>query len=87
MRFESASFFKPKKKRQVLQKELKCRRFGAHLLWKGTLFMFKRLKCCAVFRITAHLVHKLRQNKGQKYGVGSACIGGGQGIAILLEKM
>jgi len=37
-------------------------------------------------RITAHLVHKLRR-EGQKYGIGSACIGGGQGISVLLEKM
>jgi len=37
-------------------------------------------------RISAHVVHKLRQ-KEQKYGIGSACIGGGQGIAILFEKM
>jgi len=37
-------------------------------------------------RISAHLVHKLRQN-GEKYGLGSACIGGGQGIAILFEKV
>merc|ERR1711936_811252 len=36
-------------------------------------------------RISAHLVHKLRQ-KDQKYGIGSACIGGGQGIAIMFEK-
>jgi len=37
-------------------------------------------------RISGHVVHKLRQ-KNQKYGIGSACIGGGQGIAILFEKM
>ena len=37
-------------------------------------------------RISAHVVHKLRR-EGQKYGIGSACIGGGQGIAILFEKM
>ncbi len=37
-------------------------------------------------RISAHVVHKLRQN-GEKLGIGSACIGGGQGIAILFEKM
>ncbi len=37
-------------------------------------------------RISAHLVHKLRQN-GEKYGLGSACIGGGQGIAILFERV
>jgi len=37
-------------------------------------------------RISGHLVHKLRR-EGQKYGIGSACIGGGQGISILFEKM
>ena len=36
-------------------------------------------------RITAHLVHELRR-RGGKYAVGSACIGGGQGIAVVLEK-
>uniref|UniRef100_A0A3B3DQ65 Acetyl-CoA acyltransferase 2 n=1 Tax=Oryzias melastigma TaxID=30732 RepID=A0A3B3DQ65_ORYME len=36
-------------------------------------------------RITGHLVHELRR-RGGKYAVGSACIGGGQGIAIILEK-
>ena len=36
-------------------------------------------------RISAHVVHKLRQN-GEKLGIGSACIGGGQGIAILFES-
>ena len=37
-------------------------------------------------RITAHLVHELRR-RGEKYAVGSACIGGGQGIALVLENM
>ncbi|XP_041467049.1 3-ketoacyl-CoA thiolase, mitochondrial-like [Lytechinus variegatus] len=37
-------------------------------------------------RITAHLVHELRR-RGNKYGVGSACIGGGQGIAVILESL
>ena len=37
-------------------------------------------------RITAHLVHTLRRIGG-RYGVGSACIGGGQGIAIVLESL
>jgi len=37
-------------------------------------------------RISGHVVHKLRR-EGQKYGIGSACIGGGQGIALLFEKM
>jgi len=36
-------------------------------------------------RIMAHLTHELRR-RGGKYGVGSACIGGGQGIAIVIEK-
>ncbi|XP_039278102.1 3-ketoacyl-CoA thiolase, mitochondrial [Nilaparvata lugens] len=37
-------------------------------------------------RITAHIVHELRR-KNLKLGVGSACIGGGQGIALLIEKV
>jgi acetyl-CoA acyltransferase 2 len=37
-------------------------------------------------RITAHLVHELRR-KNLKRAIGSACIGGGQGIAILLERV
>lgn len=37
-------------------------------------------------RITAHLTHELRRT-GCKYAIGSACIGGGQGIAVLLERV
>lgn len=37
-------------------------------------------------RITAHVAHELRR-RGLKYGIGSACIGGGQGIALLLEAL
>ncbi|XP_033646653.1 3-ketoacyl-CoA thiolase, mitochondrial-like [Asterias rubens] len=37
-------------------------------------------------RITAHLAHEIRR-VGGKYAVGSACIGGGQGIAVILENM
>jgi acetyl-CoA acyltransferase 2 len=37
-------------------------------------------------RIAAHLTHALRV-LGKKYALGSACIGGGQGIAIVLESM
>lgn len=36
-------------------------------------------------RITANLVHHLQRTNG-KYAIGSACIGGGQGISLLLEK-
>ena len=34
-------------------------------------------------RITGHLVHALNRT-GSKYALGSACIGGGQGIAVIL---
>ncbi|XP_078666376.1 3-ketoacyl-CoA thiolase, mitochondrial-like [Branchiostoma floridae x Branchiostoma belcheri] len=37
-------------------------------------------------RITGHLVHELRR-RGAKQAIGSACIGGGQGIAVLLESV
>uniref|UniRef100_A0A8D0LBD9 Acetyl-CoA acyltransferase 2 n=1 Tax=Sphenodon punctatus TaxID=8508 RepID=A0A8D0LBD9_SPHPU len=36
-------------------------------------------------RITVHLAHELRR-RGGKYAVGSACIGGGQGIAVIIEN-
>ena len=35
-------------------------------------------------RITAHLVHEMRQ-RNVRYSIGSACIGSGQGIAVLPE--
>ncbi|CAH2041995.1 unnamed protein product, partial [Iphiclides podalirius] len=37
-------------------------------------------------RITAHLAHELRR-RGLKNAIGSACIGGGQGIAVLLQSV
>jgi acetyl-CoA acetyltransferase family protein len=37
-------------------------------------------------RITAHLVYELAR-RGGRYAVGSACIGGGQGIAVVLERI
>lgn len=37
-------------------------------------------------RIMNHLVHEL-QRKNLKYAIGSACIGGGQGIAVIIEKI
>jgi acetyl-CoA acyltransferase 2 len=36
-------------------------------------------------RITGHLTHELRR-RGARLAVGSACIGGGQGIAVVLEQ-
>jgi acetyl-CoA C-acetyltransferase/acetyl-CoA acyltransferase 2 len=37
-------------------------------------------------RITAHLIHELRR-RGGRYGLGGACIGGGQGIAVVVEAL
>ncbi len=37
-------------------------------------------------RITIHLLHELRR-RGGRYGLGSACIGGGQGMAVIVEAM
>ena len=41
---------------------------------------------CSGTRITLHLVHELRR-RGARYGLGSACIGGGQGIAVIIEAL
>jgi acetyl-CoA acetyltransferase family protein len=37
-------------------------------------------------RITLHLLHALRR-RGGRYGLGTACIGGGQGIAVIVEAI
>ena len=37
-------------------------------------------------RITLHLLYELKR-RGARYGIGSACIGGGQGIAVLVEAL
>jgi acetyl-CoA C-acetyltransferase/acetyl-CoA acyltransferase 2 len=37
-------------------------------------------------RITMHLIYELRR-RGSRYGLGGACIGGGQGIAVALEAV
>lgn len=37
-------------------------------------------------RITIHLLHELRR-RGGRYAVGSACIGGGQGGAVVIEAL
>jgi len=37
-------------------------------------------------RITTHMIHELRR-RGAKYALGSACIGGGQGIALSVEAL
>jgi len=38
-------------------------------------------------RITAHLAHELAQDPSVNLSVGAACIGGGQGIAVVLERV
>ncbi|MFN3199032.1 MAG: acetyl-CoA C-acetyltransferase [Bradymonadia bacterium] len=37
-------------------------------------------------RITGHLLYELKR-RGGKYALGSACIGGGQGIAVIVEAL
>jgi acetyl-CoA acetyltransferase len=37
-------------------------------------------------RIITNLVYELQRRQG-KYAVGAACIGGGQGIALLIERV
>jgi acetyl-CoA acyltransferase 2 len=37
-------------------------------------------------RLTVHLLHELRR-RGARYGLASACIGGGQGIAVVVEAL
>ncbi|KAI9473937.1 MAG: Thiolase, N-terminal domain-containing protein [Benjaminiella poitrasii] len=37
-------------------------------------------------RILTHLSHALQRTK-EKYAIGSACIGGGQGVAVILERV
>ncbi len=37
-------------------------------------------------RITIHLLHELRR-RGGRYGLGAACIGGGQGGAVIVEAL
>jgi len=38
-------------------------------------------------RIVAHLANEFQQNESSKVHVGAACIGGGQGIAVVLERV
>jgi acetyl-CoA acetyltransferase family protein len=37
-------------------------------------------------RIVTHLLHELRRRRA-RYGLGAACIGGGQGIAVIVESL
>ena len=37
-------------------------------------------------RIVTHILHELRRRRS-RYGIGAACIGGGQGIAVIVESL
>mmetsp|Transcript_7148 Transcript_7148/g.15509 ORF Transcript_7148/g.15509 Transcript_7148/m.15509 type:complete len:404 (-) Transcript_7148:219-1430(-) len=37
-------------------------------------------------RIMAHLAHEYSRTEGNRYFIGAACIGGGQGVAVILER-
>jgi acetyl-CoA acyltransferase 2 len=37
-------------------------------------------------RLTLHMIHALRQ-RGGRFGMAGACIGGGQGIAVIVEAL
>lgn len=38
-------------------------------------------------RILVTLVHELNKRSGAKYGLATLCIGGGQGVATVVEKI
>jgi acetyl-CoA C-acetyltransferase len=50
----------------------------------GAIALGHPLACTGV-RLTVTLAREL-QRSGQKYGISSACVGGGQGIALLIEN-
>ncbi|KAI6242411.1 3-ketoacyl-CoA thiolase, mitochondrial [Aphelenchoides fujianensis] len=68
----------------AVQKELKVD--GDKLNVNGGAIALGHPLAASGARITGHLAHELVRRKG-KYAIGSACIGGGQGIAVLLERV
>ena len=68
----------------AVERELKFKRerFNVH----GGAIALSHPLAASGARITAHLLHALRA-QGKRYGLGSACIGGGQGIALIVESM
>ena len=66
----------------AVQRELKINtdKFNVH----GGAIALSHPLAASGARITAHLLHALRA-QGKRYGLGSACIGGGQGIAVIVE--
>ena len=59
---------------------------GASGMWRRTVFECAHTRTHAGARITAHLVYALQQ-RNVKHAIGSACIGGGQGISVVLEAI
>ena len=68
----------------AVEKELNIPREKFNL--KGGAIALSHPLAASGARITAHLLHGLRSS-GRRFGLGSACIGGGQGIALVLESM
>jgi acetyl-CoA acetyltransferase family protein len=68
----------------AVERELKIRRDRLNI--HGGAIAISHPLAASGARITAHLLHTLRA-QGKRYGLGSACIGGGQGIALIIESM
>lgn len=68
----------------AVEKELKIPRDKFNL--SGGAIALSHPLAASGARITAHLLHSLRSS-GKRFGLGSACIGGGQGIALVVESM
>ena len=66
----------------AVQRELKIKseNFNVH----GGAIALSHPLAASGARITAHLLHALKA-QGKRFGLGSACIGGGQGIAVIVE--
>ena len=68
----------------AVEKELKLDRERTNV--NGGAISVGHPLACSGTRITLHLIHELRR-RGARYGLGSACIGGGQGIAVIVEAI
>jgi acetyl-CoA acetyltransferase family protein len=68
----------------AVERELKIRRERLNV--HGGAIALSHPLAASGARITAHLLHGLRA-QGKRYGLGTACIGGGQGVAVIVESM
>lgn len=66
----------------AVQRELKID--AARLNVHGGAIALSHPLAASGARITTHLLHALR-GSGKRFGLGTACIGGGQGIAVIVE--